>query len=301
MQEILVGSQLGIIFNYHEQSPQSRIQLSIRGDFFSRRMRAKQGGTRLGDLAKHDLLLRREALHGLHQIGDQVRPPLQNDVHLRPRGIHRLAFHGHLISTADKGTPQHQRNYHQNNQNHQNFLHVRLESVGFTNVHSSRAAIPAWESDAPAHPGFFPIPSDTHCTSEQFPREIRPSGAPLIWRRMPACLNPSAPPLAQRYHARPPAALLQKQSPHGAAASALRKTIFSRSAPVPSHFPARADNAASISAGSCASHAQSARDAGSSALRFPQRRPLRRALAARASYPESRSRRRSRHPSAHLS
>src|SRR6202521_1111194 len=137
------------------------------------------------------------------------------------------------------------------------FFIFRLESVGFTNVHSSLAAIPAWENDAPAHPKFSPMPLDTHRTLEQFRREIRPSHAVSKWSRMPSCLNPSAPPLAQQYHAMPPAALLRKQSPDGVAESAPPKTIFSGSAPVPLHFPARADNAASISAGLCASHAQS--------------------------------------------
>src|SRR5260370_25148144 len=159
-------------------------------------MRAKQGGTRLGDIAEYGLLLRRKALHRLHQIRDQVRAPLQDDVHLRPRGIHRLAFHGHLIPAAEKRTPQHQRNNNQNRQNDQTYFHIRLESVGFTNVHFSRAAIPAWESGAPAHPGFSPMPLNTHRTPEQFLREIRPSRAPSAWRRMPPRSNPSTPPLA---------------------------------------------------------------------------------------------------------
>ena len=75
-------------------------------------MCAKQGGTRLCDIAEHGLLLRREALYSLHQIRDQVRSSLQDDVHLRPRGIHRFAFDGHLIPAADERTRHHQRNYH---------------------------------------------------------------------------------------------------------------------------------------------------------------------------------------------
>src|SRR2546430_11256350 len=71
------------------------------------------------------------------------------------------------------------------------------------------------------------MPLDTRRTPQQFRREIRPSRAASAWRRKPPCLNPSALPLAQRYHARPPAALLQMQSPHGGAVSTLRKTIFS--------------------------------------------------------------------------
>src|SRR5437016_12193547 len=168
-------------------------------------------------------------------------------------------------------------------------------------MYSSHAAIPAWESDAPAYPAFSPMPLDTRRTPQQFRREIRPSRAASAWRRKRPCLNPSALPLAQRYHARPPAALLQMQSPHGGAASTLRKTIFSERAPAPLYPPARADNAASISAGLSASHAQSARDAGSLALQCPQRHPRHRAQVARAAYPDSRWRRHPQHASAHFS
>src|SRR5204862_7736893 len=121
---------------------------------------------------------------------------------------------------------------------------------GFTHFYSSHAAIPPWESDAPAHPRFSPMPLDTRRTPPQFRREIRPSRAASACRRRPPCLNPSALPLAQRCHGRPPAALLQMQSPHGGAASALRKKTFSERAPAPLYPPPPTDNAAPISAGS---------------------------------------------------
>src|SRR5260370_3769444 len=162
--------------------------------------------------------------------------------------------------------------------------------IEFTNEHSSRAAILAWENDAPARPGFSPMLLDTHHRPEQFRREILPSREVSAARRMPPCLIPLALLLAQQYHAPPLEALLQKQSLYGAAASALRKTIFSARALIPSDLPERVGNVAAILAVSFANHAQSARDASSSALQFSRRHPLRRALDARTSYPESQSR-----------
>src|SRR5205823_12459080 len=104
--------------------------------------------------------------YGFHQVRDQVGSPLQDDIHLRPSCVHRLALYDHLISAADEGTAQQQRDDHQNNQNDQSILHVRLESIEFTNVRSSRAAIPAWENDGPEHPRLFPMPLDTRRTLE---------------------------------------------------------------------------------------------------------------------------------------
>src|SRR5947208_10535959 len=115
---------------------------------------------------KNSLLLLRKTFPILHKVRDQVRPPLQDDIHLRPRGVHRFALHHHLVSAADKRTSQQQRNYQQNNQNDQSILHIRLESIEFTNAHSSRAAIPAWENDGPEHPRLFPMPLDTRRTLE---------------------------------------------------------------------------------------------------------------------------------------
>src|SRR5438445_6879115 len=264
-------------------------------------MRAKQGGARLGDITEDGLFLRRKSSHRLHQIGDQVGSPLQDHVHLGPRGVHRLAFHDHLIPAADERTSQHQPNDHQNNQKDQSYFHLCLDSVEFTNAHSSRAAIPAWESDAPACPRFSPMPLDTHRTPEQFRRGTRLSRAASAGGRTPPCQSLSTMLLAQQYHALTPAALLRKQSPHAAAASALRKTIFAAPAPVLSNSPARADSVAATSAASCASHVRSAHDANSSALRFLLRRLRHKALGARASYPEFRWRRRPRHASARLS
>src|SRR2546430_11397294 len=48
------------------------------------------------------LLLHGHSLYGLHQVGNQVGPPLQHHVHLRPRGVHGLLLDGHLVSSTDE-------------------------------------------------------------------------------------------------------------------------------------------------------------------------------------------------------
>src|SRR5258706_4407467 len=83
--------------------------------------------------------------------------------------------------------------------------------IEFTNEHSSRAAIPAWENDAPARPGFSPMLLDTHHRPEQFRREILPSREVSEARRMPSCSPLLGLLLAPRYHAPPLEALLQQQ------------------------------------------------------------------------------------------
>src|SRR5260370_11250805 len=171
--------------------------------------------------------------------------------------------------------------------------------IEFTKEFSPRAAIPVWENDAPARPGFSPMLLYTHHRPEQFRREILPSREVSAARRMLPCLIPLALLLAPQYHAPPLEALLQKQSPYGAAASALPKKIFSARAQVLSNLPERADNVAAILAASFANHAQSARDASSSALQLSRRHPRRRALDARASYPGFQSRRHPLHALAH--
>src|SRR5258708_23428025 len=104
---------------------------------------------------------------------------------------------------------------------------------------------------------------DTHHRPEQFRREILPSREVSAARRMRPCLIPLARRLAKQYTAPPLEVLLQKQSLYGAAASALRKTIFSARALIPSDLPERVGNVAAILAVSFANHAQSARDASS--------------------------------------
>jgi len=90
---ILVGDN----FQQLRASAQCRIQLSIRGDFFSWRMRAKQGERALAISPK--TVCSCAASPSLSPPGwDQVGTPLQYHVHLGPRGVHRFAFHHHLIS-----------------------------------------------------------------------------------------------------------------------------------------------------------------------------------------------------------
>src|SRR5712691_1919394 len=117
-QEVLVGFQLRIVLHDHEQTAKSGIKLYIGGNLLRRRMRGKQGGARLGNFAEDYLLLHRDALHRLHQVGNQIRAALQHDIHLRPRRIHRFALHRHLISAVDERTAEQQSHQCQNEQDH---------------------------------------------------------------------------------------------------------------------------------------------------------------------------------------
>src|SRR5580693_8711081 len=125
-------------------------------------MRAKQCGTRLCDIAENSLFLRRKAFHRLHEIRDQIRTPLQDHIHLRPRRVDTFAFHDHLVSAAYKRAPEHQSDDQQYCQNDQSYFHFCLESLEFMNLHFSRAAIPAWEDDGPAPSKVSPSLLDTH-------------------------------------------------------------------------------------------------------------------------------------------
>src|SRR6266436_8783857 len=109
---------------------------------------------------RNQMAIKREAVNAAWAQVDVVLQ-LQDDVHLRPGRVHRFAFYCHLVPAADKRTSQHQGGNHQNDQDHKTFLHTHLESVGFTNAHSSRAATLVSGNDGPAHSGFAPVPLDT--------------------------------------------------------------------------------------------------------------------------------------------
>src|SRR6267142_206139 len=108
-------------------------------------MRAQQGGTRLGNITEDNLLLHSKTLHSLHQVGNQVRAALQNDIHLRPRGIYGFSFYGHLIPAADERASEHQSNHSKDDQDHQTFFHIHLNSVRFKTGYSLRDATLVWE------------------------------------------------------------------------------------------------------------------------------------------------------------
>ena len=82
------------------------VQLSVRSDLVGGSLRAHQGCARRGDIAEDSLLLNGIAFDGLHEVRDEVRATLQNDVHLSPRRVHSLSLNGHLISPADVGGAQ---------------------------------------------------------------------------------------------------------------------------------------------------------------------------------------------------
>ena len=82
--ERFVRPQLRIVLG-HDQQPRQRAALLVgRLDRLLRRLRAGELGARLGDLPEDVTLLLRDALDRLHQVGNQVVPPLQLVLDLRP-------------------------------------------------------------------------------------------------------------------------------------------------------------------------------------------------------------------------
>src|SRR5712692_10372229 len=86
-------------------------------------IRAEQSGARLGDIPKNSYLLRRKPFHRLHQVRNQVRAPLQDHVHLRPRRVYRFPLYRHLVPAAYEGAAQQQANHQQNRQDRESYFH----------------------------------------------------------------------------------------------------------------------------------------------------------------------------------
>src|ERR1019366_2541387 len=125
-QKILVRLQLRIILHDQQQPPDRSIQLPVRGHLIGRRLRRKQRRPRLGDVSKNRHFLLRISLHRLHQVRNQIRAPLQHDVHLRPRRLHRLILRHQLIAHAHVLSKQRQHDHHQHRQYNQALAHVTL-------------------------------------------------------------------------------------------------------------------------------------------------------------------------------
>ena len=64
--------QLRIILGDHQQPRERAIQLLVGLDFLLRRAAAGQRRAGVGDILEHFGFVRREALHGVHQVGNQV-------------------------------------------------------------------------------------------------------------------------------------------------------------------------------------------------------------------------------------
>src|SRR6266852_4058970 len=133
-QKILIRFQLRIILHHHQQAAQRRIQLPVRRDLVRRSLRPYQRRARRRDIPEHLLLLHRKSLHRLHQVGNQICPPLQDHIHLRPRRVHGLLFHRHLIPPAHIHASQRQRQNQQHRQNYDCRFHSHLVRLSCKNL-----------------------------------------------------------------------------------------------------------------------------------------------------------------------
>ena len=84
----------------------------------------KQGGARFGDIAKNRLLLLSVASHRLHQVGNQIGAPLQDDIDLRPGRFHRFVLCDQRVADTYVLSEENQRDQHQDNDDcHESFTH----------------------------------------------------------------------------------------------------------------------------------------------------------------------------------
>ena len=88
-------------------------------DLGGRSLRIQHAGAGVGDVAKDRALFFGKALHGLHQVGNQVGAPLQLHIHVRPRGLHHLILGHHLVLGAHIAAEHHQNSQDQNADNSQ--------------------------------------------------------------------------------------------------------------------------------------------------------------------------------------
>src|SRR5713226_1122133 len=136
-QKILVGLELRVVLDDHQQATQRAVERIISGDPVSRRAGAEQGRTRTGDVAKHGLLLRCDALYRLHEVRDQVGAPLEYNVHLRPGGFDRLVLADHLVAPAEVHPADQERHNHQHRDNRQQHVLHSFPSSPYSNIRNA--------------------------------------------------------------------------------------------------------------------------------------------------------------------
>src|SRR5215468_8258812 len=110
-QEVLVALELGIALDGHEQPGEGAAQLvlgilePLEGrrvvEELGRGLDAAGAGPRLRHLFQDRALLSGEALDRLHQVGDEVRPPLIDVLHLGPLLAHRDVGRDDPVVDAD--------------------------------------------------------------------------------------------------------------------------------------------------------------------------------------------------------
>jgi hypothetical protein len=100
-EEILVGLELGIVFDDGEEAADGAVELAVGGDFVGGGLRVEQSGASFRDFAVDGFFVGGEAFDGGDEIGDQVGAALELDVNLGPVGFDLLVERDHLIFAAD--------------------------------------------------------------------------------------------------------------------------------------------------------------------------------------------------------
>src|ERR1700683_378306 len=122
-QEILVRLELRIILNDEQKAAECTIQLAVRGDPVLRSLRATQGRARLGNVVVDGLFVCGEALDRLHEIRNQGRTAIEDNIHLRPIGLDRFIQRDHLVAARNVHAAEKQREDHQYRNDSEKYLH----------------------------------------------------------------------------------------------------------------------------------------------------------------------------------
>src|SRR2546426_6419210 len=99
--EVLVGLEVGIRLGEREELAERAGQLVLGLRPRLGRLRRHGGAARADDLIERAALVRGIALHGLDDVGDQIGPPLELDVDVRPRLFRPLAQPDELVVPGD--------------------------------------------------------------------------------------------------------------------------------------------------------------------------------------------------------
>ena len=92
VEEVLVRLQLGVGLGDREQAAERLAQHPLRRSGRRRALRRHRRGARLGDRVERPALVGRVPLHRLDEVRDQVVPPLQLHVDLRPGVVDPVAL-----------------------------------------------------------------------------------------------------------------------------------------------------------------------------------------------------------------
>ena len=117
VEEVLVGLQVGVGLGDREQPAERLGEEALGGAGLGRGLRARGRRARLGDLVERAALVGRVALHGLDEVRDQVAPPAQLHVDLRPGVVDAVALLDEPVVEHDQvQREQHQHDDHRDQQ-----------------------------------------------------------------------------------------------------------------------------------------------------------------------------------------